>query len=79
MHPGIPVDPADLQQIAGPVQEGLEQLLAQGLHGLVQGVHILLFVLLEPVPVVVHADAPEKINGLGGETGKHRVTSLLFL
>ena len=79
VEPGIPVDAADLQDAAGAVQEGLEYCRTQSLHGLVKGIHILLFVGQEPVPVVVHANAPEKINGLRGETCKHKKSFLLCL
>ena len=44
VHPGIPVDAADLQHIAGLVQEGFKQFRSQFLHGMVQMVCILLFV-----------------------------------
>ena len=75
MHPGIPVDPADLQQVAGLVQKGLEEVFSQFLGGFKEGFHVLLFIGGEPLPVVVHANTPEKINGLGGKAGKHRFTS----
>ena len=78
VEPGIPVDPAALQNIAGRVQLGLEQFLSQGLHGLVQGVYILFFMLQEPVPVVVHSNAPEKIHSLGGEALEHSVSLFLM-
>ena len=76
MEPGIPVDAADFEKIAGLVHKGLKQFLAQRLHRLVEGFDILLLVCLEPVPVVIHADAPEKIDGLRGKAGKHRFTSV---
>ena len=72
MHPGIPVDAADLENITGFFQKGLEYRLAQGLHGLIKAVGVLLFVLQKPVTVVIHADSPEEIHGFRGKTGKHR-------
>ena len=43
-----------------------------------EGTDVLFFMLQEPVPVVVHADAPEKIDGLRGEAGKHEITSCVI-
>ena len=71
VKPGIPIDPGDLQDAAGLFQKWLKKLLAQRLHGRVQCVYVLLFVFQKPVPVVVHANAPEKIDGFRGETFKH--------
>ena len=77
VEPGVPVDPADLEDVAGFIQEGFKKVPAQGFHGLVEGIDVLFFMFQEPVPVVVQANAPEKIHSLRGETGKHAV--YLFL
>ena len=73
VHSGIPVDATDLENVAGAVSKGLEQFLSQCLHGLIQRLLILGFMGEKPVPVVIHADAPKKINGFRGEAFKHRI------
>ena len=77
VEPGVPVDAADLQNIPAPLPEGCEQVLPQVLHGIVQGFHVLTFIGRKPVPVIIHANAPEKINGLRSKALEHSV--FLFL
>ena len=77
VEPGVPVDPADLQNVPAPLPEGCEQVLPQVLHGIVQSFYILALIGRKPVPVIIHADSPEKINRLRSKALKHRV--FLFL
>ena len=72
VHPGIPVDPGNFQQITAAVQKGLEQILSQSFGRLIEIVYIIFLVFQKPFPVVVQSDTPEKIHGLGGITCKHR-------
>ena len=78
MHPGVPIDAADLQNISRLLGEGGEQLLAQSLHGFIQIGNVLLLVGLEPIPVVVHPDAPEKVHGFRRKACKHKTTPVSF-
>jgi hypothetical protein len=71
VHPGIPVDPADLEKMAGLVHKGQKQLLTKGLHGLIEVVYIILLVLQEPFSVIIEADSPEKIHSFRCEACKH--------
>ena len=78
MHPGIPINAADLDQIAGAVDIRLKKVLCQGLHRLVEILHIVLLVLQEPFPVIVEPNTPEKIYGFGRKTFKHIFHLILY-
>jgi hypothetical protein len=71
VHTGIPVDAAELVNLTGTFQERLKQFPTQSLHGFVEMFDVVGFVSHKPLPIVIHADAPEKIHGLWGETFKH--------
>ena len=73
MEPGIPVDAADLAQDTGGVQEGLKNVGSQLLGGMVEIFGVAVLICLEPFPVVVEPDAPEKIHRLGGIAVEHMV------
>ena len=78
MEPGIPVDAADLAQQSRGVQEGLKQMGAQLLGGMVEILRVVVFMKLEPLAVVVKPDAPEKIHRFGGIAVEHKLSSVIY-
>src|SRR5699024_196262 len=80
--PGVPVDPGnvEVQPQLGPLGgEAVVDLLPQRRRGLIETAEILLLVGLEPGPVVVEADPPQKVQGLLTIALKHAVfTPALF-
>ena len=72
---GVPVDAADVEvqvQLGEFLHKAVVDLGSQSHGGLVEILQVVAFVLREPGPVVIEADAPQEVQGFVAVASKHK-------